>query len=180
MNDGIFDFRFAICDLATATRRKSGRDHDCGQFARFLSKRIHFAFGQKTAVDNQFHPISRLVSFFLHGSEPGNELGFRASPTSRAVICANRRSASDELISQSTTFCSPGKSRHKLEHTQSELLCSVFQFGFVHGGIFDFRFAICDLKKRSGKSASQSQINDWNRRKDGQVARLPLNRKSQI
>jgi hypothetical protein len=29
MSDGIFDFRFAICDLTPVSRRKSRRDHDC-------------------------------------------------------------------------------------------------------------------------------------------------------
>jgi hypothetical protein len=50
MNDAIFDFRFSICDLSTATRRKSRRDHDCGQFARFLSGAVTFTFALGSAL----------------------------------------------------------------------------------------------------------------------------------
>jgi hypothetical protein len=51
----------------------------------------------------------------------------------------------------------------------------------MNDGIFDFRFAICDLKKRWGFS-SRSQITDWHRRNAGQVAhcRSIENRKSKI
>jgi hypothetical protein len=35
MNEGICDFRFAICDLA-ATCRVTGSGHDRGQFTGFL------------------------------------------------------------------------------------------------------------------------------------------------
>jgi hypothetical protein len=39
----------------------------------------------------------------------------------------------------------------------------------MNDGIFDFRFAICDLKKRHEESSSQSQITEWNRGKAGPV-----------
>ena len=49
MNEGIFDFRFAICDLATAARREARSRHDRGQLAGFLSQRIDFGFIHRNA-----------------------------------------------------------------------------------------------------------------------------------
>ena len=100
MNEWICDFGFAICDLAAANCRNPRGGHDGGQFACLLSQRIHFGCWQQAAVNNQFHPITRLVSFFFHSSELGDEFGFGASATSGAVVRADRRSASQQLISQ--------------------------------------------------------------------------------
>ena len=51
MNDKICDFRFAICDLTTATRRETRSGHDRARFTGFLSQHSDFALWQQGTVD---------------------------------------------------------------------------------------------------------------------------------
>ena len=131
MSKRICDFRFAICDLAAARREPRTR-HDRSQFARFLPKRIDLGFRQQTAVDNQLHPISRLIGFFLHGAQFCNELGFGTTATRRAIVCADRCPASYQLPAERATSDSFRECGYKFEHPQRELFSPVFQFGFIH------------------------------------------------
>ena len=62
MNDGICDFRFAICDLAAATRREARSCHDRGQLAGFLSQRIDFGFGQQAAFDDELATAPQIAN----------------------------------------------------------------------------------------------------------------------
>ena len=66
MNDGVCDFRFAICNLAPTARGKPRSRHDRGQFASFLTERIDFCFRHQTAVDNQFHSVRGFVGFLFN------------------------------------------------------------------------------------------------------------------
>ena len=146
MNEGICDFRFAICDLGAMRRRKTRRSHDRGQFGGFLMQGRNLFRFQQAIIDNQFHPVSGFIRFFLHGSQLRNKLGFRTDAARSLVIGSDRHSTADQLPSNSTTLDSPGQGSDQLQHAQGELLSSLLQFSFVHK---------CEARNSQGNRKSQ-------------------------
>ena len=114
MNEEICDFKFAIWDLIPLRGRQARGRHDGSQFDGFLMQsRNHLCF-QQSIIDDQFHPISGFISFFLNRSELRNELRFRPGSSHRTIVCRNSSSAAQQLFTEHLRFSG---SRQMLEQS---------------------------------------------------------------
>jgi len=154
MNEEICDFKFAIWDLIPLRGRQARGRHDGSQFDGFLMQsRNHLCF-QQSIIDDQFHPISGFISFFLNRSELRNELRFRPAAAGGSIVGSHRHSTTDQLTSNRTPLSRPGQRANQFEHTQGESLCSLLQFSFIHTR------KACNSKQKSQIANLKSQIHE--------------------
>jgi hypothetical protein len=131
MNDGICDFRFAICDLV-ARGRDSRCSHNGRQFASFPVQSGNAGFRQQASVDHQLHPVGRFIGFFFDSSKFRNEFSFRATAAGSSVVRSDGSAATHQLSADSASFGVSRQCAYELDDTQGELLGSSLQFGLVH------------------------------------------------
>ena len=58
-----------------AARRDARRGKDCRELIRFVEKLGRTRSTRYATLDHDFQPERRLIRFFEHDSNPGNELG---------------------------------------------------------------------------------------------------------
>ena len=146
MNEKICDFRFLICDLASAGSGNSGGSYYSCQFAGLLPKFLHPSWRQQSALDNQFNPISRFICFLFYGSQSRNELRFGTSATSGPVICSDRRPTPHQLRRDSPAFWRPRQCSDQFKNAECKLFCSLLQLHFIHTNL---RFAGASPNRKS-------------------------------
>jgi hypothetical protein len=132
MNEGICDFRFAICDSRATQGRNSRGGHYRGKFVGLLIQSGDALRFQQSGVNYQFKPVGRFVGFLFHSSQLRDEFGLRTPSARGSVVCANRRTASDQLTADSPSLDRPRQSCDEFQHTQGKFLRSFFQFSFLH------------------------------------------------
>ncbi len=133
--------------LFARTRRLDG-SHDHGEdlVCFFFQIDNQFLFHQP-GFNNEFHPVHTFGALLLNNAHFGNKFGIGASAAGSAVVGTNRRSASEQLLSNHICRLILRQSFRQSNNPQGKSLCSVFEIFSIHGGkidcggrIYDFGF----------------------------------------